>query len=111
MLNRSFNDGVSDSVVQMLVPGQLSRYSNLLRGKRQTGRSLSPYRVKNVLFSMYSGPILGSIQPPIQWVPGLISRWYSGRGVKLTIHLQLVLRPRKHGSIHPLPHTSSWHSA
>jgi hypothetical protein len=24
---------------------------------------------------------------------------------------QLVLRSRKHGSIHPLPHTSSWHSA
>jgi hypothetical protein len=25
-------------------------------------------------------------------------------------HFQLVLRPRKWGSIHPLPHTPSWHS-
>jgi hypothetical protein len=32
------------------------------------------------------------------------------RGVKLTNHLQLVLRSRMCGSIHPLPHMSSWHS-
>jgi hypothetical protein len=32
-------------------------------------------------------------------------------GMKLTTHLQLVLRSRKRGSIHPLPHTSSWRSA
>jgi hypothetical protein len=35
----------------------------------------------------------------------------SGRGVKLTTHLQLVPRPRKRGSIHRLHHTPSWHSA
>jgi hypothetical protein len=29
-------------------------------------------------------------------------------GVKLTIHLQLVSRSRKCGSIHPLHHTPSW---
>jgi hypothetical protein len=46
------------------------------------------------------------------WVwgpPSLLSNCYrgqSGRGVKLTIHLQLVPRLRKHGSINPLPHTS-----
>jgi hypothetical protein len=34
-----------------------------------------------------------------------------GRDVKLTTHLQLVLRSRKRGSIHPLSHTSSWRSA
>jgi hypothetical protein len=28
--------------------------------------------------------------------------------VKLTTHLQLELRPRKRGFIHPFPHTSSW---
>jgi hypothetical protein len=33
------------------------------------------------------------------------------RGMKLTIHLQLVPRSRKCGSIHPLPHTPSWRSA
>jgi hypothetical protein len=31
--------------------------------------------------------------------------------IKLTTHLQLVLRSRKCGSIHPLLHTPSWHSA
>jgi hypothetical protein len=35
----------------------------------------------------------------------------SGRGVKLTTHLQLVPRSRKYGSIHSLPHTPSWLSA
>jgi hypothetical protein len=40
-----------------------------------------------------------------------LSRGYSGRGVKLTTHLQLVPGSRKCGSIHPLPHTTSWHNA
>jgi hypothetical protein len=43
--------------------------------------------------------------------PGLFPRGESGRGVKLTTHLQLVPRSRKCGSIHPLPHTPSWRSA
>jgi hypothetical protein len=34
---------------------------------------------------------------------GLFPRRYSGRGVKLTSHLQLVPKSRKRGSIHPLP--------
>jgi hypothetical protein len=42
---------------------------------------------------------------------GLFPRGYSGRGVKLTAHLQLVPRSRKCGSIHPLPHTSSQRGA
>jgi hypothetical protein len=41
---------------------------------------------------------------------GLFPRGWSGRGVKLTTHLQLVPRSRKCGSIHPLPHTPSWRS-
>jgi hypothetical protein len=46
--------------------------------------------------------------------PNLLFNGYRGkvgRGVKLTTHLQLVPRSRKYGSIHPLPHTLSWHSA
>jgi hypothetical protein len=35
----------------------------------------------------------------------------SSRGVKLTTHLQLVLRSRKRGSIYSLPYTPSWYSA
>jgi hypothetical protein len=37
------------------------------------GRSSSPGRVKNFLFSTSSRPTLGSTQPPIQWVPGALS--------------------------------------
>jgi hypothetical protein len=75
------------------------------------GGSSSPGRVKNVHFSISFRPALGSIQPPIKWIPGSFSRGQSGRGVKLTTHLQLVPRSRKCGSIHPLPHLSSWRNA
>jgi hypothetical protein len=37
------------------------------------GRSSSPGRVKNFLFSVPSRPALGSTQPPIQWVQGALS--------------------------------------
>jgi hypothetical protein len=42
---------------------------------------------------------------------GLVSRGYSGRGVKLTANLHLLPRSRKCESIHSLPHTPLWHSA
>jgi hypothetical protein len=48
-----------------------NRNSDWLRTKRQTGRSSSPGRIKNCHLSVSSRPALGSIQPPIQWVPGL----------------------------------------
>jgi hypothetical protein len=48
-----------------------SRYSDWLRAERPRGRSSSPGRVKNFLFST-SKPALGSTQPPIQWVPGTL---------------------------------------
>jgi hypothetical protein len=53
---------------------------------------------KNFYFSMSSRPALRSTQSPILFPGGL-----SGRDVKLTTHLQLVPRPRKCGSTHPLP--------
>jgi hypothetical protein len=37
------------------------------------GRSSSPGRVKNFLFSTASRPVLGPTQPPIQWVQGALS--------------------------------------
>jgi hypothetical protein len=61
------------------------------------------------IFSMSSRQTLGPTQPGIQWVPG--GRGYSGRGMNLTTHLQLVMTPRQFGSIPPLPHTPWWHSA
>jgi hypothetical protein len=44
-----------------------------LRAGRPRGRSLSPSRVKNFLFSTLSRPALGPTQPPIQRVPGALS--------------------------------------
>jgi hypothetical protein len=43
-------------------------------GLDNRGRSSSPGRVKNFLFSKSSRPALRSTQPPIQWVPGLFPR-------------------------------------
>jgi hypothetical protein len=37
------------------------------------GRSSSPGKVKNFLFSTSSRTALGLTQPPIQWVPGALS--------------------------------------
>jgi hypothetical protein len=44
----------------------------------------------------------------------LLSNLYGGAvspGVMLTTHLQVLPRLRIRGSIHPIPHTSSWRSA
>jgi hypothetical protein len=43
----------------------------VLRAGRPRGRSSSPGRVKNVLFSTSSNPVLGPTQPLIQWVAGI----------------------------------------
>jgi hypothetical protein len=89
-----------------------SRYRDWLQAERQSVRSSSTGRVSNFHFSISSRPALGSTQPPIQWVP-----WASFPGcktvgaLKQTTHLELVLRSRKRGSIHPPPHTFSCRSA
>jgi hypothetical protein len=45
-----------------------------LRVGRPRGRSSSPGRVKNFLFTISSRPALRFTQPPIQWVPAALSR-------------------------------------
>jgi hypothetical protein len=62
--------------------------------------STSPYRPDE----LWGPPTLLSNE-----YQGALSQEYIGRGLKLTIHLQLELMSRKHGSIQPLPHTSSQH--
>jgi hypothetical protein len=91
--------------------GQHSRYSNWLRLDDRGVGVPSPGRVKNFLFSTSSRPALGPTQPPIEWVPGVLSQGVKRGGVKLTTHLQLVPRSRKCGSIHQLLHMPSWRSA
>jgi hypothetical protein len=49
-----------------------------------------------------SRPALGPTQPPIQWVPGVLSPGVKhGRGVTLTTHPHIV--PRLKGAVPPLP--------
>jgi hypothetical protein len=45
----------------------------LIRAGRPRGRTSSPDRVENFLFSATSRPAPGPTQPPIQWVPGALS--------------------------------------
>jgi hypothetical protein len=54
-------------------PGWLSLYSDCLRAGKSGGRSSSPARVKNCIFSTSSRPNLGPTQRPIQLVPAAIS--------------------------------------
>jgi hypothetical protein len=77
----------------------------------QRDQNSSPGRPKIVLLSISSRPALGSIQLPIQWIPGALSS-----GVK-RLWLQAESSPssnvefKNDGSLPPLPHTLSWHGA
>jgi hypothetical protein len=82
-------------------PGLRSRYSNIATGCTIQGSS--PGRDKTFFLSKTFRPVLGPIQPPIQWVQGLLYRRWSDRGVKLTIHLHLVPGLGMKGPIPPVP--------
>jgi hypothetical protein len=54
-----------------------------------------------------SRPVLGPTQPPVQWVPEVLSPGVKrGRGVTLTTHL-IYCRSREWGAIPPLPPSAS----
>jgi hypothetical protein len=74
--------------------------NDIATGNELDGRGFEirvPVRLR--IFFITSRPVLGPTQPPIQWVSRALSP-----GVKRP-------RSRKRGSIHPFPHTPSWHSA
>jgi hypothetical protein len=80
-----------------------------------TGYWLNERRI-GVLVSVVSRIFTSPRRPDRLWGPSnLLSNWYqtffpwrySGRGVKLTTHFQLLPRSRKRGSIHPLTHAPS----
>jgi hypothetical protein len=78
----------------------LSRYSNWIRAGRPGEAGVRvPLGSKHFHFFISSRPALGSTQPPIKMRTG-----GSFPGVKRP-------RSKKCGSIHPLPHTSSWCNA
>jgi hypothetical protein len=73
-----------------------SKLKLILRGLRTTGsRSGFDPRQGQRIFPLacVSRPALGPTQPPIQWVPGVLSPGVKrGRGVALTTHPHLVPR-------------------
>jgi hypothetical protein len=85
--------------------------SDWLRAGRPRGRSSSPGRVKNFLFSTSARPPLGSTQPPIQWVLGALSSGVKRPAREADHSPPASAESRKCGSIHPLLHKPSWHSA
>jgi hypothetical protein len=66
----------------------------------------APVGAGNFLLTTASRPALGPTQTPIECVPrgggGAFPRGKSGRGVKITIHLQLAPRLRMRGARPPL---------
>jgi hypothetical protein len=65
--------GVQLSKINLVELGQGSQYRDRLWAGRPRGRSSCPSGGKNFHFSMSSRLVLGSTQPPIQWVPGALS--------------------------------------
>jgi hypothetical protein len=87
-------------------PGYHNRYSDWLRAGRQRGRSSSPGRVKNFLFSPSSRLVLEPTQPII-WVP-----WAISLGVKRPVREgdpspSSSAEVKNDGAIPSLPHTYS----
>jgi hypothetical protein len=54
---------------------------------------------ENFIFSEVSRLTLGPTQFPVQWVPVDLLWGLSGQSVKVTAHLQLVLRLRMGGNV------------
>jgi hypothetical protein len=67
----------------------ISKCSDWLRAGRPRGRSSSPSRGKNFLFSMSFRQVLDPTQPPIQWVPGVITSVAKQSG-RVASHLPLT---------------------
>jgi hypothetical protein len=80
-----------------------------LRAGRPGDRGLIPGRGEWTFpVTSVSRPALGSTQPPVQWVPGVLSPGLKrGRGVTLTTHTHLVPRSRMSMSYTPLTPSAS----
>jgi hypothetical protein len=72
----------------------------------------SPAGAKVSLLASASRPALGPTQPPVQWVPAVLSSGVMrGRGVTLTTHPHLVPRSRTNRATPPPPLTPPWRVA
>jgi hypothetical protein len=75
----------------------------------RSGRPGDPGRGKMIFpLAFVSRSALGPIQPPVQWVPGVLSKGLKhGRGATLTTHPHLVLRSRMSRSYTSSPPSAS----
>jgi hypothetical protein len=88
--------------------GYLSWYSDGLRAGRL---GFDSRHGKISLFSIASRPALESTQPPIQWVPGAIPTELKRLGLEADHSPPSSAEVKNGGSIPPLHHITSWHSA
>jgi hypothetical protein len=77
-----------------LMRSLFSRGAGLAQAGRPGDRGSIPGRGKGFFpLTSVSRPALGPTQPPVQWVPGVVSPGVKrGRGVTLTTHPHLVPR-------------------
>jgi hypothetical protein len=81
----------------------------MVTGYGLDGRGSIPGRSR--VFSIASRPTLGPTQPPIQWVPGALSRLVKRQGREADYSPPSSAEVKNVGAIPPLPHTSSWRGA
>jgi hypothetical protein len=84
---------------------------NYLRAGRPRGRSSSPSRVKNFLFSKSSRSALRTTHPPILWVPGALSPRVKRPGREVDHSPPTSAEVMKMWIYTATPHTPSWRSA
>jgi hypothetical protein len=71
-------------------------------------RDSIPDRGKRVSLPTASRPVMGTTQPLIQCVPGVISQEVKRLGREADHSLPSSAKVKNSGAIPPLPHTSSW---
>jgi hypothetical protein len=87
----------------------ISQYNVWLRTGRPGDLCSIPGRGERVFpLTSVSRPALGPTQPPVQWVPGVLSPGLKrGRGVTLTTHPHLVPRSKMRRSYTSSPPSAS----
>jgi hypothetical protein len=88
-----------------------SRDSDYLWAARPRGRSSSPGKVKNFLFSTSFRPALGPTQPPIQWVPRALSPGVKRQRCEVDHPASTSAEVKNMWIFTSTPHTPLWRSA
>jgi hypothetical protein len=98
------NKSYFHSKLQSIVTKTRDNIKNRLRTGQPSNRRPIPVRSKRFYLHRKVQTVPGPSQLPIWWLSGALSRGYSGRDVKLTIHFYLVPVLRMRGCIPSLLH-------